>query len=370
MIWHTSAGVAGPYGLAFNWDETELWTMGKGEGSHNTGLLLVANEVVHHGDLPATLAVNLRLDGAPYQPTERTVLAEATHHRTTALLFAGVTPAALAGEHLIELGVGAATGAVLSWRTPIAYPDVVQGGFDWRLVLPLAAGLLAVISPCLLQLTAFYLPTLAGITVGQGGKVDRRRMLPYALSFVAGFTVPYTVGGAVMGAVGGSAVVAGLLTPTGPMAVGAGLVMIAMAVLVARQARAPIVCHMPMPALIARSTRAPFVQSFVSGFAIATGCLACFGGAILGVLIVYTGVLGSPLLGAGAMFMFSIGIAIPFLLAAFGLSRVQPLFDLATRAAPKIGLVMAVVMLFFGLTMASGNFHVVSGWLYKNLPLG
>jgi DNA-binding beta-propeller fold protein YncE len=37
IVGRTSAGVAGPYGLAINWDETELYTMGKGEGSHNTG---------------------------------------------------------------------------------------------------------------------------------------------------------------------------------------------------------------------------------------------------------------------------------------------------------------------------------------------
>ncbi len=37
IVANTSAGVAGPYGLALNWDETELYTMGKGEGSHNTG---------------------------------------------------------------------------------------------------------------------------------------------------------------------------------------------------------------------------------------------------------------------------------------------------------------------------------------------
>lgn len=37
VVGKTSAGVAGPYGLAFNWDETELYTIGKGEGSHNTG---------------------------------------------------------------------------------------------------------------------------------------------------------------------------------------------------------------------------------------------------------------------------------------------------------------------------------------------
>jgi hypothetical protein len=37
VVGHTSAGVAGPYGLAMNWDESELYTMGKGEGTHNTG---------------------------------------------------------------------------------------------------------------------------------------------------------------------------------------------------------------------------------------------------------------------------------------------------------------------------------------------
>ena len=33
----TQAGTAGPYGLRLNWDETQLWASGKGEGSHNRG---------------------------------------------------------------------------------------------------------------------------------------------------------------------------------------------------------------------------------------------------------------------------------------------------------------------------------------------
>lgn len=37
VVGKTSAGVAGPYGLRLNWDETELYVMGKGEGSHNVG---------------------------------------------------------------------------------------------------------------------------------------------------------------------------------------------------------------------------------------------------------------------------------------------------------------------------------------------
>jgi DNA-binding beta-propeller fold protein YncE/mono/diheme cytochrome c family protein len=33
----TSSGVAGPYGLVLNWDETFLYPIGKGEGTHNNG---------------------------------------------------------------------------------------------------------------------------------------------------------------------------------------------------------------------------------------------------------------------------------------------------------------------------------------------
>lgn len=40
IVAKTSAGVAGPYGLCLNWDETELYVVGKGEGSHNHGSVL------------------------------------------------------------------------------------------------------------------------------------------------------------------------------------------------------------------------------------------------------------------------------------------------------------------------------------------
>jgi cytochrome c-type biogenesis protein len=348
---------------------------GKSFGADQS-VVFVVNENVHYTELPHHLGVILRIDGAQTAvPTETRVLTDAVHHRTSALIFGDVPATIFDGDHTLELQVPMNTTSArvsLTWRTPIAYPADLAGpaGLSLGLVLSLAAGLLAAISPCLLQLTAFYLPTLAGVSADAAAADRRRRMLPSAGLFVLGFTIPYTAGGALMGSVGGALAASGLLTPSGPIAVGAGVVMIGMAFLVAFRARAPLVCHMPMPRAIARAKGVPFVEAFVSGFAIATGCLACFGGAIMGVLLVYTGLLGSPLLGALAMFLFSVGLAVPFLLAAFGLSRVEPAVRLLERATPAVGLVMAAVMLFFGLTMATGNYHVVSGWLYQHLPLG
>lgn len=339
-------------------------------------LVLVANENVHYGDLPAKFAPVLRVDGNRLLlPSEARVLADAVHHRTTVLVFDDLPVRFLDENHSVELLLPEASGGqrtVLQWQTPVDYPAGVlePRGLSLGLVLSLAAGLLAAISPCLLQLTAFYLPTLAGVNVDAASpQVNRQRVLGTALLFVLGFTIPYTAGGALMGGMGQALAASGLLTPTGPIAVGAGVVMIAMAGLVAYRSRAPLVCRLPWPASVQRSRRLPWISAFVSGLAIATGCLACFGGAILGVLLVYMGLLGSPLLGALAMFLFSMGLAIPFLLAALSLAWVMPVVVRLERLAPVIGLISSLVMLFFGLTMVTGNFHVVSGWLYQHLPL-
>lgn len=341
-------------------------------------LVFVANESVHFGDLPRQFTPVLRVDGSRVLiPSEVRVMTDAVHHRTDVVVFGDLPAVTTDADHSLELLLPQASGAersILRWSTPIAYPDSVQypNRINLGLLLSLAAGLLAAISPCLLQLTAFYLPTLAGVSMdAQNSAVfsRRRKVIGTALVFTLGFTIPYTIGGALMGGMGERLAASGILNPTGPIAVGSGIVMIATAVVVAYRARTPLVCRMPMPAAIGRNRRVPLVTSFVSGFAIATGCLACFGGAILGVLLVYTGLLGSALLGGLAMFLFSVGLAIPFLLSALGLSWVMPVAQRLQRLAPAIGLIASLAMLFFGISMATGHYHDVSGWLYQHLPL-
>ncbi len=343
-------------------------------------LVFVANESVHYGSLAPKFAPVLRVDGTSLRvPTEVRVLTDAVHHRTSVLVY-GDVPAGITDEpHGLELLLpqsGSAERATLFWDTPIAYPERVQqpSALSLGLLLSLGAGLLAAISPCLLQLTAFYLPTLAGVSLGASGNgtataPDRSRLLKTASLFVLGFAIPYTAGGALMGGLGQTLAGSEWLTPTGPVARLAGVAMIGMAGLVAYRARAPLVCRLPLPATVRQSERLSVLAPFLSGFAIATGCLACFGGAILGVLLVYAGILGSPLLGGLAMLVFSIGLAVPFLLAAAGFSWLLPAVGKLQRAGPAVALASGAGMLFFGLTMATGNFHVVSGWLYQHLPL-
>lgn len=52
-IAHTSAGVAGPYGICLNYDESIAFIVGKGEGSHNTGSVLGLIDLTRFSQLRA-----------------------------------------------------------------------------------------------------------------------------------------------------------------------------------------------------------------------------------------------------------------------------------------------------------------------------
>src|SRR5207302_6667370 len=82
------------------------------------------------------------------------------------------------------------------------------------------------------------------------------------------------------------------------------------------------------------------------GSAFAVGCSTCFGGALFMSLMIYVGTVGSASLGALALFLFSLGIAIPYLLAAIFLSRALPLLSSLQKVASGIGLASSLVMIF------------------------
>ena len=81
--------------------------------------------------------------------------------------------------------------------------------------------------------------------------------------------------------------------------------------------------------------------------------------------MIYVGSVGSASVGALALFLFSAGIAIPYLVSAFFLSRALPLLGTMQRAASGIGLVCSAVLIFFGVILITDNFHIPSNLLYR-----
>jgi cytochrome c-type biogenesis protein len=266
-----------------------------------------------------------------------------------------------------------------TWQLPIKYPDHLENATVWTplMVLGISAGLLSfVLTPCLLQLIVVFVASVAGFTadhsVGEDQNLSsssRRIIIRTAFAFVIGFSTLFTVTGAAIGHAGKQAqMFFSIWSPT--LTIIAGIVVIAMGLWVGIRSKAPIICKLVPSALQSRISESKSIYGAAltaAGFSL--GCLTCFGGAIIATLLVYVGAIGSALVGAAMMLAFSLGVVIPFMLAAVFLSRAMPLLVRIQQSAPQIGFVSMLIMVAFGIILLTDNFHTVSDFIYPFLGL-
>jgi cytochrome c-type biogenesis protein len=338
-------------------------------------------EDIHIGELSESVPhLMLRLDdGRQFSPVDTDLIRDSSHHRASVVRFPASdrdgTPL-MAGKtssfQLVAHDMAAHSEQVMEWELPIVYPnDLTEGTLSFPTLIALLAGLLAVLSPCLLQLTVYYTFALAGVSMQQGAdpSLARGRVVRTALYFMAGFTLVFTAAGALAGVAGERLQDSRILEDWNhPLAIAAGLGILLVGVWVGVNAGAPGFCRLPRVAALGQGSRHRWLEPakmMFMGSAFAVGCSTCFGGALFISLMIYVGSVGSASVGALALFLFSVGIAIPYLVSAFFLSRALPLLGSFQRAASGIGLVCSVVLIFFGMILITDNFHIPSNLLYR-----
>lgn len=326
----------------------------------DTGVVLLFAEDVHSGDLPTPSRPILSLDGRAYEVSRAEVLVDATHHRVTALAYSDphvalVDPAV----QTLALEVSGATDE-LRWERPFGAPASAPV-LSIPMILALFGGLLASMWPCLLQLSAYFLPSVAGLSLVEAeGGAKRMSVLKTAVLFVSGIVIVYTLAGAAAGyaaqSLGGNNV---FVEARGPITFVAGLVVLGMAIRIAVQARAPLVCKMPVLGMAGRFGNGP-LGTVALGLAFATGCMTCFGAALVLGMFTYVVTTASVLTGATILFLFSLGIAVPLVLAAVAMAKVLPLLGHLERNARYLSLASAAIMAVYAVLLLTGSTHVLS----------
>lgn len=335
-------------------------------------------ENIHDGDLAETMRPVLRVNGgATYLPTDVLVPAEAVHHRFSVMRYARADALAapvIAGDaRLVELILPPARNggprSEMAWTLPLAYPLPSGSGLQLTgaSVLALLGGVLASMWPCLLQLTVYFIPSLAGVSMAQARSdsgADRVHVVKTAALFVVGFVIVYTAAGAAAGAAAQSLTGAAFWNLRRPFSIVAGLVILFMALRVAVNARAPLVCRMPAAVNLGRWQNGP-VGTMLLGLAFAVGCTTCFGAALILGIVAYAGLTATPLYGAVIMFLFSLGMAVPLLAGAAAMARVLVLLGRLEKVAPWMALASSLIMAAFGVLLLSGRFMTVSNWIFS-----
>ena len=352
--------------------------------------VFLVTETTHVEDLPRQLPeAVLIIDGREYAPFDVEGPLDVYHHRVVTLRFRAYgedgTPVLANDSTDLELRLFNTwdpdnAPRIVNWELPLDYPAELLNPSPWTpvMVLGLSAGLLSfVLTPCLLQLLVVYVVTLTGFSTDElrSDAVAvpaniKRKLLMVALSFVAGLTTLFTLTGAGIGHAGKQMqMFFAVWSPT--ISVISGIIVILMGLWIGIRSRAPLVCRVMPQKMLAEPSggAASYFGSALIAVGFSLGCITCFGGAIIATLLIYVGSLGSALVGATVMFGFSMGVVIPFLLAAFFLSRTLPLLSKIHQYAPTIGMLGMLVIVAFGVVLVTDNFHALSDLIYPWLGL-
>jgi len=231
----------------------------------------------------------------------------------------------------------------------------------------LLAGLLSFVSPCVLPLVVPYLGFIGGVTLHAGAdgaieaRGERARVMRAALAFVLGFATVFTALGATATALSG--LLADHLDTLAVMA-GAGLVLLGLSF--AGLFRIPLLQREARYQVERRPVS--FIGAYGVGLAFAFGWSPCVGPVLAGILTIAAAQQDAAK-GALLLFVYAIGIGIPFLLAAAFATR---FLRLARRLRPwmrSVELVIGGLLVATGLLLMTGRFTVIGTWLLDTFPV-
>ena len=236
--------------------------------------------------------------------------------------------------------------------------DVTAGG-------AFVAGLLSFASPCVLPLVPPYLAYMGGVSIEQlrgadGAAPARGRVLLAAVSFVAGFSTVFVALGATASWIGQA--VSGYLGVLGYLA---GALIILMGLHFLHVIRIPLLDRTARVGVAQKP--AGLVGAYVIGLAFGFGWSPCVG-PVLAAILLMAGAQDSAGEGARLLFVYSLGIGVPFLVAA---AFAGAFMRWSTRMHARLGGIekaMGVFLVLAGVLIFTGQMPTIANWLIETFP--
>lgn len=226
----------------------------------------------------------------------------------------------------------------------------------------LVAGLVSFLSPCVLPLVPGYISYVAGQTMenvrGKEDKQVRRSAVLLSVFFVLGFSTVFV-------SLGASATALGSLLLTyryeanlvgGAIVILFGLFLIGLLNLAWFQRDLRFHTNI-------KGGR-PFA-AYVLGLAFAFGWTPCVGPVLGAILTVSATSAGS---GIALLSLYSLGLGLPFLLAALFTDAFMNKMKLMRKIGRPLQIAAGVVLIIMGIAMITGQLSVFSYWLLKTFP--
>ena len=227
-----------------------------------------------------------------------------------------------------------------------------------------AAGLISFLSPCVLPLVPPYLVYLTGATIehvqnDEEEQASRRAVMMAALVFVLGFSTVFVALGASASYIGGF-----IRAWSAQFSILAGIVIIIMGLHFLGLTR---IGFLMREGRLTAPKPVGLWGAYVMGLAFAFGWTPCIGPILAAILSVAASE-STVTKGAGLLAIYSAGLGVPFLVAAFMVEQFSSVFARMKKHLATVERVMGVLLVLTGITFLTGGVSWVSIWLLETFP--
>jgi cytochrome c-type biogenesis protein len=232
----------------------------------------------------------------------------------------------------------------------------------------MGAGALSFLSPCVLPLVPPYLCYMAGVSVddfranaAETAKSGARTALLFSsIAFVLGFSTVFVALGA-----GASTVGRLLRVWQEPLAMAAGVLIIIMGLNFLGVLRIPLLSREARFQADAKPATA--LGAYLMGLAFAFGWTPCIG-PVLGPILTLAG--GRETVGEGALLLFaySLGLGIPFLIAALFSGAFMRFLQRFRVHLGRVEKVVGALLVIAGVLFLTGGIQAAAYWLLETFP--
>jgi len=226
------------------------------------------------------------------------------------------------------------------------------------------AGLLTFLAPCTLPLVPAYLGFISGVDQEAlknpvAAKAEQRKIFLNGFAFIVGFSFIFIIFGVLAGFAG---------TALAPyriwLARVGGVLVILFGLFMLGFFRLPFLQtdrKIPIPSWL---TLGEPSSSFFIGGTFALGWTPCVG-PILGSILLLAGTSGTAFTGGVMLAVFSIGLAIPFILIALAFSKATAYIDKISKYLKVVSIIGGIFLILLGLLLATDNFGLTIQYGYE-----
>src|SRR3954465_6311367 len=235
---------------------------------------------------------------------------------------------------------------------------------DVSIFAALIAGVISFLSPCVLPLVPPYLVYLAGTSLerlsdGNPATGTMRDTLTAALLFVAGFSTVFVALGASASVIGGV-----IRLYSAELSIVAGIAIIVMGLHFLGVFR---IGWLLQEKRMEMTKPIGLWGAYAMGLAFAFGWTPCIG-PILAAILAVAASEQTVARGAGLLAVYSLGLGIPFLLAAFAVEPFAAFLARFRRHLAKVERVMGGLLVLTGVAFLTGFVSQASFWLLEMFP--